>query len=68
MLDHDELQRAPESAPDFGSELESLRGQLAAARARNVAWRSVIEKHLEKGCPSRSLRTLLDAEPNPDEV
>ena len=59
MLDREELQDPSGNSTVLRTELESLRRQLAASRARNVVWRSVIEGHLERGCPSRSLRALL---------
>jgi hypothetical protein len=62
MLDRDEFASLPGDHTDLRSELESLRRQLVESRARNLIWRSVIERHLSRGCPSQSLRALL-AEP-----
>jgi hypothetical protein len=67
MLEREELQgTARGGASDTWSELETVRRELAAARAKNLMWRSLIERHLEKGCPSASLRALLDADDRPD--
>jgi hypothetical protein len=67
MLEREELQgTARDHAPEPWSELETVRHELAAARAKNLMWRSLIERHLEKGCPSASLRALLDADDRPD--
>jgi hypothetical protein len=68
MLEREELQEATrEGSAETWSELQSVRRQLAAAQAKNLMWRSLIERHLEKGCPSVSLRALLDADDRPDE-
>jgi hypothetical protein len=68
MLEREELQgTARDGAVDAWPELETVRRQLAAAQAKNLMWRSLIERHLEKGCPSASLRALLDADDRPDE-
>jgi hypothetical protein len=68
MLEREELQgTARDGAVDARPELEAVRRQLAAAQAKNLMWRSLIERHLEKGCPSASLRALLDADDRPDE-
>jgi hypothetical protein len=68
MLEREELQgTARDGASAAWSELETVRRELAAARAKNLMWRSLIERHLEKGCPSVSLRALLDADDRPDE-
>jgi hypothetical protein len=67
MLEREELQgTARVAAAEAWSELETVRRQLAAAQAKNVMWRSLIERHLEKGCPSASLRALLDADDRGD--
>jgi hypothetical protein len=67
MLEREELQgTARDAAAEAWSELETLRRQLAAAQAKNLMWRSLIERHLEKGCPSASLRALLDADDRSD--
>jgi hypothetical protein len=67
MLEREELQgTARDAAVEAWSELETLRRQLAAAQAKNLMWRSLIERHLEKGCPSASLRALLDADDRSD--
>ena len=44
---------------ELRSELEDIQRELGADRARVARYRIVIEQHLAKGCPSRSLRTLL---------
>lgn len=62
MLDRDEFASPPGDHTVLRSELESLRRQLVESRATNLMWRSVIERHLSRGCPSQSLRALL-AEP-----
>jgi transposase len=62
MLDRDEFVSPPGDRTMLRSELESLRRQLVESRARNLIWRSVIERHLSRGCPSQTLRALL-AEP-----
>jgi hypothetical protein len=68
MLEREELQgTARDAATEAWSELETVRRQLAAARAKNLMWRSLIERHLEKGCPSESRRALLAADDRPDE-
>ncbi len=67
-MNRNEVQEAPDVAAELRSELEASRRQLAAARAKNVMWRSVIEQHLNKGCLSRSLRALLDADPHPNDL
>lgn len=68
MLEREELRgTALDGASKAWSELETVRRELAAARAKNLMWRSLIERHLEKGCPSASLRALLDADDRPDE-
>jgi hypothetical protein len=41
------------------SELKDVQRELRAEQARVMRYRIVIEQHLAKGCPSRSLRTLL---------
>ena len=41
------------------SELEDVQRELRAEQARLMRFRVVIGQHLAKGCPSRSLRTLL---------
>lgn len=41
------------------SELEDVQRELRAEQARVMRYRVVIGQHLAKGCPSRSLRTLL---------
>jgi hypothetical protein len=41
------------------SELEDVQRALRAEQARIMRYRAVIEQHLAKGCPSRSLRILL---------
>jgi hypothetical protein len=41
------------------SELKDVQRELRAEQARVMRFRIVIEQHLDKGCPSRSLRTLL---------
>ena len=41
------------------SELEDVQRELRAEQARLMRYRVVIGQHLAKGCPSRSLRTLL---------
>jgi hypothetical protein len=68
MLEREELQGTTrDAATEAWSELETVRRQLAAAQAKNLMWRSLIERHLEKGCPSESLRALLAADDRPDE-
>jgi hypothetical protein len=67
MLDRRQLEKPSGHSTEPSFELESLRRQLAASRARNLMWRSVIERHLDKGCPSQSLRALLlEAESSDD--
>ena len=51
--------REPTELDDLRSELEDVQQELRAERARVMRYRVVIEQHLAKGCPSRSLRTLL---------
>ncbi len=41
------------------SELEDVQRELRAEQARVMRYRVVIGQHLAKGCPSRSLRSLL---------
>lgn len=65
MLEREELQGTTNGVAEW-SELETVRRQLAAAQAKNLMWRSLIERHLEKGCPSASLRALLDADDRSD--
>ena len=68
MLEREELQgTVREAGTRAWSELERVRRELGAAQAKNLMWRSLIERHLEKGCPSASLRALLDADDRPDE-
>jgi hypothetical protein len=59
MLDRDELTQSTMSAHSLLVELDILTKRLAEARTRNARWRAVIERHLERGCPSQSLRALL---------
>ncbi len=67
MLEREELQgTARDGATAAWSELDSVRRELAAQRAKNLMWRSLIERHLQKGCPSESLRALLDADDRPE--
>lgn len=65
MLEREELQGTAHGAAQW-SELDTVRRELAAAQAKNLMWRSLIERHLEKGCPSASLRALLDADDRSD--
>lgn len=59
MLDRDELTHLTSSAHSLLVELDILTKRLAEAQTRNARWRAVIERHLERGCPSQSLRALL---------
>ena len=68
MLDRKELIDSSETIEELLLELEVLKQKLRAARARNITWRALIERHLEKGCPSQSLRALLfEADPQAGE-
>jgi hypothetical protein len=51
--------REPTELEELRSELEDIQRELRTERARVARYRVVIEQHLAKGCPSRSLRTLL---------
>jgi len=44
---------------ELRSELEDVQRELRAAQARVMRYRVVIQQHLAKGCPSRSLRALI---------
>ncbi|MGH2597246.1 MAG: hypothetical protein ACRDH7_14980 [Actinomycetota bacterium] len=44
---------------ELRSELEDVQRELRAEQARVMRYHVVIQQHLAKGCPSRSLRTLL---------
>lgn len=66
MLEHAELQASAELTA-LWSQVEELRMELREERARIERYRAVIERHLDKGCPSRSLRAiLLDTERGAD--
>lgn len=58
MLGHQELQQSFEVTALL-SKLEELWRQLGEERARIERYRAVIKRHLENGCPSRSLREVL---------
>ena len=44
---------------ELRSELEDVQRELRTEQARVMRYRVVIQQHLAKGCPSRSLRALL---------
>jgi hypothetical protein len=58
MADRMETRESMELAA-LRSELEDVQRELRAEQARVMRYRVVIGQHLAKGCPSRSLRTLL---------
>jgi hypothetical protein len=62
MLNQRELAEGPNKVDSLLRELEAVKRQLSAERARNDEWRTAIERHLQKGCPSRSLLALLEDE------
>jgi hypothetical protein len=68
MLNRKELAYTSGSADSLLAELDGVTKQLDASNARNARWRAVIERHLERGCPSNSLRALLaESDSIPDE-
>jgi hypothetical protein len=68
MLDRRDLADMSGSVESLLAELDIVTGQLAVAQARNARWRTVIEQHLARGCPSQSLRSLLrEVDPLSDE-
>ena len=59
MLNHSNPADTSGSVQSLLAELDATTKQLEAARTRNAQWRAVIEQHLWKGCPSRTLREIL---------
>jgi hypothetical protein len=58
MVDRLESRGSTEFAA-LRSELKDVQRELREEQTRVMRFRVVIEQHLDRGCPSRSLRTLL---------
>ena len=66
MLNRRELDDdLPAAVMELRARLEAAQLALTLARAENLRSRNIIQRHLEKGCPSKSLQALLEGRDMP---